>query len=258
MKQVSVDNKYIYKKENERFSLQESEYDFPYHYIPYFENNFSFRSHRLMPWGLEYLTYMTFVAELVISHRPESLIDVGCGDGRLIHMIKHLVSNVNGIDLSEKALAYARAFNPEVNFICGDISSISEKYHMITLIEVLEHIPDEKIDTFVDDLSQIIRNDGYLVVSVPSQKLRLNPKHYRHYTTDLLSQQLGKRFEIINMWGLYNKNVFVQVMRAVIQNPLYVLNNSALNSLIWKIHHKYTYLTKPDHGSHIVCLGVPK
>jgi hypothetical protein len=68
-----------------RFNIQDTQIDFPYHYLPHVDRHGTRRLHRSLPWGLDYLCHMTFIADVVARHGPKSLLDVGCGDGRLWH-----------------------------------------------------------------------------------------------------------------------------------------------------------------------------
>src|SRR5438552_7873234 len=90
---------------------QEAEYAFPYHHLPQIA---PFSISRHLFWGHAYASYVEKVLQLLSKQPFESLIDIGCGDGKLLLEIskrfrgKRLV----GTDMSERALAFARAFAP--------------------------------------------------------------------------------------------------------------------------------------------------
>lgn len=71
----------------EKFVMRDDEYAFSYHYIPEMHPDGAGPIHRLLAEGLEYLTYMTRIWDRVIALKPESVLDVGCGDGRLLFML---------------------------------------------------------------------------------------------------------------------------------------------------------------------------
>lgn len=241
-----------------KFDVQNALYKFPYHYLSAIEQGSAVRLHRQLPWGLEYMTYISFIAELIKTHRPESLLDIGCGDGRFIYMIKRLVPIIRGIDWSEKAIAFARAFNPEVDFICDDISKISDKYGIVTLIEVLEHIPDNNIVSFIRNVSKLVQDNGFLIISVPTINVSLNKKHYRHYSFDLLQSFVKDEFEIEKHWWLYRRCFAERIVRRVLCNSLFTLNYSPARALIWRIHKRSSYMADELTGSHLVCIAKPK
>ena len=68
---------YEIKAQSIRFGLQESEYRFPYHYLPSFSEHGFLRLYRQLTGGLDYMTYTTFISDLIRQRRPESLLDVG-------------------------------------------------------------------------------------------------------------------------------------------------------------------------------------
>ena len=134
--------------DTDKFAIQNNQYDFPYHYIPHV-NNGIIEKHRVLSWGFEYMCYLLHCKQIVLKHRPRSLIDIGCGDGRFISLIKNDIEKILGVDLSTKAIGLARALNPEVEFQIVDINNYTSQYDVATLIEVLEHIPDEEMKNFL-------------------------------------------------------------------------------------------------------------
>jgi len=93
-----------------------------------------------------------------------------------------------GIDFSERAILFAKAFNygNGSEFICGDVNDIKGNYDVITMIETLEHIPDDQINDVVHSVHNLLPQNGRLVISVPTTNNPLNSKHYRPlYTTPL-------------------------------------------------------------------------
>lgn len=235
--------------------LQEMQYDFPYHHLPSLSEDGVLRVHQQLTWGLDYLTYITFVRDLVEHRRPVSLIDVGCGDGRLIHVIKALVPHVCGVDLSERAIGFARAFSPDVDFVCTDIGSLSGEYACATLIEVLEHIPDGDIPGFLPHLAGLMRPDGWLIISVPSVNVPLTRKHYRHYDLELLRRTIEPCFEIEEHWWLYRRGFVERCLRTFLCNKVYCLSFSPLLAAIWRLHRRLTYYADAASGAHLICLA---
>ena len=186
------------------------------------------RLHRSLPWGLEYLCYMTFIADVVARHRPKSLLDVGCGDGRLLHMLRGRVPSITGMDLSENAIRFARAFNPDCDVRCADIATLKERFEWITLIEVLEHIADGDVPRFIGAIAARLQPAGRLLLSVPTTNRPLSGKHYRHYNLSLLAEHLGPAFEIEQTWWLWHCGWRQKLLSRLACNRLYVLNNGLL------------------------------
>jgi 2-polyprenyl-3-methyl-5-hydroxy-6-metoxy-1,4-benzoquinol methylase len=140
--------------------IQEEQYQFPYHYIPQYQNQ-NFHQNFNFSWGFEYLSYLNFLVDH-LKHQPiKSLLDVGCGDGRFLHEInKNLkIQNLVGVDYSQKAIELANAINPNIQFVAGDIkdaSLLKNKFECITLIETLEHIPLAETTSFLKGVQQFL------------------------------------------------------------------------------------------------------
>lgn len=241
---------------SKKFEVQEQLYTFPYHYLPTVNNEGAVRLHRQMSWGLEYLTYMTFVVELIREQRPSSLLDVGCGDGRLLHLLQNDSIQLRGIDLSSQAIALAQAFNPGLDFDCISVADLSEQYQMVTLIEVLEHISDKMIADFMVATTQRVVPDGYMLVSVPSVNIPFNKKHYRHYNLSLLQETLAPYFTLVEHWWVYRQGSFSEwLSRLLLCNGLFTLNQRHLARLIWRWHRRYNWLGDERNGRHLVALA---
>jgi len=90
-------------------------------------------------------------ADLTLKHieRESVVLDVGCGSGALLAYIDNLkpMKKLIGVDVSEKALAFAKENNIET--IRGNISSLEilEKLppaDYILMFEVIEHFPNSE------------------------------------------------------------------------------------------------------------------
>jgi len=58
--------------DNIKQAIQDSMYEFPYHYLPSLKEGKVFRLHRHLWWGLDYLTYMSFTVELIRSSEKKT------------------------------------------------------------------------------------------------------------------------------------------------------------------------------------------
>jgi SAM-dependent methyltransferase len=238
-----------------KFELQEQSYEFPYHYLADLEANGAIRTHRELAWGLTYMTYMSFVVGLVRELRPESLLDVGCGDGRLIHLVRTFVPRTAGVDPSARAIAFARAFNPEAELFAGDVAQIRAQYDVVTAVEVLEHVPDAEIPAFVSHLFRCTRPGGAVLISVPTLNRPVRKKHYRHYDLALLAQTLNPHGEIEKYRWLFRPGLGVRLIGAALSNRLFLLKPPALRRLLWRLHRATSYFADARTGTHLVALA---
>ena len=74
-----------------------------------------------------------------------SVLEVGCGEGhQSLHLAK-VCDRVTGIDVSERAVARARARMPGAEFLVGDVASLSatpRRFELVVACEVLYYVKD--------------------------------------------------------------------------------------------------------------------
>jgi 2-polyprenyl-3-methyl-5-hydroxy-6-metoxy-1,4-benzoquinol methylase len=175
---------------DERAAEQEAEYAFPYHHLAHFDRAGSASRVRILQWAVEYLVYMKRAADLVVEAHPASVLDVGCGDGRFLGLLPDTIGRRVGADLSERAVSFARAFHPEIEFHARDAAELDETFDVVTAIEVLEHVPDAFTDGFLRTLAERTRPGGLVLIVVPTLHAPVPPKHHRHYDEALLRAEI--------------------------------------------------------------------
>lgn len=221
---------------------QEAQYHFPYHYIPYIEGN-KFSQSKTLKWGYEYLSYIYFVINKISSLHFNTLLDVGCGDGRFLHELnkKFTDKHLYGIDTSKRAISFAKLINTKkIDFICNDITNqniLQYKFDIITLIETLEHIEPNKIDNFLYNIKLRLSETGFFILTVPSNNLPLIDKHYQHFDMNSLEKIIQPYFKIKEYYFLNKKSKLdKKVLRKIFVNNIFVLNQERLMFLLYKIY----------------------
>lgn len=210
------------EKNAEQYKLQNEQYKFPYHWAQ-FEQNFNHFSNYC--GKIYYTVFMRHVMDVIKELAPTSILDVGCGDGVLISTLQRegVGTEWSGTDLSYEAIAFARAFNNHVEWYCGDFRDevADKKYNLITCTEVLEHIPDEMLSGFIQGLFDKLEPCGKLLITVPTIAKPVHKKHFRHYSIDLLEEELketGVSYRILQkhnyikrtwLWNCYMKIFFL-------------------------------------------------
>jgi 2-polyprenyl-3-methyl-5-hydroxy-6-metoxy-1,4-benzoquinol methylase len=112
--------------------------------------------------------------ELLTSAEPHSLLDVGCGEGVLVHQWAQRLGErrVVGIDLEEQSIqagwSERQAPNLEYHVMRAENLPFAEnEFDLATAIEVLEHVPDPE-----HTLAEMARcAERHLLVSVPREPL---------------------------------------------------------------------------------------
>lgn len=94
-----------------QLDIQSGQYSFPYHYLIELDDSGLITIHKHLSWGIDYMTYISFTLDLVNRRlKPQTVLDVGCGDGRLINLLRGKVPQLVGVDIVEQAILFCTRF----------------------------------------------------------------------------------------------------------------------------------------------------
>ena len=118
--------------------------------------------------------------------RKGSLLDIGCGTGAAIRSfsVEYPDWQLNGADLSDRALPSLKEIPGFNRLFTGEISAIEEKFELVCMIHSLEHFPDPHRG--VAEARDRLSPNGVLFVEVPN--VATNPfdlliaDHLLHFT----------------------------------------------------------------------------
>lgn len=245
---------------NEKKELQEALYRFPYHYLPKADDNGCFSRHQSLRWGFAYLCYLFHIASFIEQQKPASLLDIGCGDGRLISLLNELTGcTLTGIDTSERAVNMARALNPGQRFLCGDAVGLAETFSLVSCIEVLEHIADHESGPFIDGVLAKVEPGGQLLIGVPSLNKPMSAKHFRHYDENRLIGQLGAQnhgFRVESCQYVFKGNDHLyRLYVRLTDNRFWFIGIRVFEKLMWRYVWKNLRQADASNGHHLLmCL----
>lgn len=184
--------------EEKEQTIQEEQYDLPYHYFPRVLNG-GFSQAVYWSWGFRYLGGLRVAEELCNQESWESLLDIGCGDGRFMAEMAraHPNQELVGIDYSNRAISLAKAMNPDLDFrVCNILKENFDAglFDVVTLVEVIEHIPPAELEAFIERAVAKIKPGGRLILTVPHCNKTLNIKHFQHFNSAGLSKLMEPHF----------------------------------------------------------------
>ncbi len=223
--------------------LQDAEYAFPYHYVSRFKDGFN--QTFTDTWGIHYVSTIEYLLQRLVELQWSSLLDIGCGDGRMTREIKlrFPYRNVSGIDFSTRAIQLAKAMNqdiPDISFDSRDITirQSIETYDIALLMEVLEHIPLESTSDFIAGVHAQLVTGGTLLLTVPHANKPIEYKHFRHFDSISLRAVLEPNFEIIEILPFERRSLMIKLLRLLLGNRLYILNSTMLLNLTYRFYKK--------------------
>jgi SAM-dependent methyltransferase len=218
-------------------SIQAAEYAFPYHYIPQATGRLLLSRH--WDFAASYVAALNIVAEHL---RPLAEaegaqwrhIDIGCGDGALVHHLSRLQGfaqgRIAGVDIDARAIEWARMFNPGAELVTGDMATLEGGYASATLIEVLEHVPPRDLPAFVASSARLLRPGGRMVVTVPSVEKPVARKHFQDFSFQSIREALAPSFDRIEIFGFERRDRLTRLIDRTRSNRIFHLDSPALNA----------------------------
>lgn len=153
-------------------------------------------------------SYIDRILGGLLKGRVGSSCDVGCGTGILLSVLDGYNIPSKGIDISEESIAIAKTkiSSPIISLEKKDIFSLKERYDLVYLSEVLEHIEDDKgLLGYLHN--SVVKNNGYLIVTVPAHQRLYSAfdksvGHHRRYDRKRLrSILIDSGFKPVVMWS---------------------------------------------------------
>ncbi len=150
----------------------------------------------------------------------ERILDIGAGDGKLTYLINQLNHWVVGLESQWLPIRFAKLMYEvrnvsQIPFVQGDAISIPFKkcsFEVITLFDVIEHVPPEMLFTLLNEMKRVLKVHGKLILTTPNRRAlrnriwghRTNPKHYKEYdVTELKRLLVANEFGIEALRGIF-------------------------------------------------------
>lgn len=240
---------------------QHFEYEFPYHFLPW-ANGDCVSLGRVWYSGVDYLLYLEKICNIIMRLNPQKVLDFGCGDGRLAYELARCgIQEIVGVDISERAIAFAKAFNidnKKAKFYCIDIADLPEHdFDVAIAMEVLEHIPDNQIERVLQSIRQRLLPNGHFVISVPTKNLPRPAKHYRHYDEEVLREQVGHLFKIEDIKYVGRKHFCETCLRRLLVNRFFIIKWPKLVCVISKMLRFLHAGATAEDGKHLIAVLKP-
>ncbi len=142
--------------------------------------------------------YIPFVLPLKELYPNMETLDIGCGRGEWLELLKEHDIQAQGIDFDEGMLQACR--ERDLNAIQGDgIAYLkqqkSESTIIISAFHMIEHIPFEELQIFISEALRVLKPGGLLILETPNpenikvstENFYLDPTHTRPIPSPLLA-----------------------------------------------------------------------
>ena len=237
----SISDLYRILSENLRYYYFRTVYgiDLVERFVPYLRwgHNYCIHMHRYM-FALDYIKRFG---------RKPTVIDLGCGVGYGDSFLSEYCEKIIGIDISDKAIKYAKSHyqTKNITYICADIiKDIPRlnlgKFDIVLSFEVVEHIPTPNRGVFFGNFNSLLDENGIGIITTPHNANRLsedsagNPYHFDEMNVNELTAFLDKYFATRKMFAHYVKAGFEDLYSTKGRKPDEVCEIKELNEEITK------------------------
>jgi len=100
----------------------------------------------------------------------DNVLDLGCGNGRLLQIFQEIDINYTGVDNSEKLIEIAKKTHSNTTFLVADALHLpfpSDFFDKVYSVAVLHHIPSEELRLkFLAEAKRVLQPQGLLILTV--------------------------------------------------------------------------------------------
>ena len=191
-----------------------------------------------------------------INKEKISILDIGCGTGGNLPMLSTF-GNVTGLEMDYEAVKMSKEKGIG-EIVHGSIPGnfeTSNKYNIITLLDVLEHIENDK-QALIDIKKYLLKVDSRLIITVPAFQFLWSQHdvflhHKRRYTKKILKKVLSEAGYEIKLLSYYNFFLFLPISLVRIVLSIFGDKESSMqdpskwaNKFFYKVFSFERYLLK--------------
>ena len=119
---------------------------------------------------------------------PGQAVDIGCGKGEVTLALHQVGFNASGIDMKSPLMTHLQQAHPHLRWRSAntnDLAGMSERYDVLTLYHVLEHVADPR--AVLASVKALANPGALIVIEVPNVagwKARLQGRRWVYYKVD--------------------------------------------------------------------------
>ena len=150
--------------------------------------------------NIEYRKHVDTIKKFFSTQKKGSLLDVGCGDGFISHVLGEMGFTVLGIDNDITAIRLAKSKTVMASFEINKIENINEKIDYILISNVIEHVENDKS---LLTCASVLAKTGTLVSTITEDAgLPVDPYNVREYTDKSFSKLMTDIFKDVFVFSI--------------------------------------------------------
>ncbi len=106
--------------------------------------------------------------KIIREYNPKSILDVGCGNGRMLQKLGENGFSARGIDLSKKMVEIAKKKGVDARE--QNISEVDEQFDMVIAVaDVLNYMDKKELSRFLGYIKKALKNGGIFLCDVNTE-----------------------------------------------------------------------------------------
>ncbi|MFH1539096.1 MAG: methyltransferase domain-containing protein [bacterium] len=164
------------------------------------------------------------IEEAIELLKPGSLIDIGCGSGKLLYAVSPFVKTLAvGLDISEKGFSSCCG---DIVAVCGDAERLpigDNRFECVVCSDVLEHLPNP--ETALSEIGRILLPEGHLIATVPNMFCldSFEGKTHLIESTIKSANRLGK---MLGLDEIFPAGWNTHIHKKIVREWKYIINNA--------------------------------
>jgi len=140
------------------------------------------------------------VLNLIPQKNQQKILDIGCGDGVLLSLIKNAI--LYGIDLDQASLDYA-AVKVNAKFVRASAAKLpfqANFFDVVLATEIIEHL--DQPEKLIQEAKRVLKSNGHLILTTPiKQSGQLTDQlHVREFSSKELDGLLKNYFYPVKLY----------------------------------------------------------
>lgn len=175
------------------------------------------------------------------------MLDVGCAVGNTLRTFSSMCPRwkLAGFDITSHSEAIIRAIPGVTNFHTGSLDDIPERFDLITMLFVVEHLPDPR--QVLNQFRKLIKPDG--IIWIHTSDFWANPfdltvvDHSSHYMVDTLAELVERcGFTVIDRNDDWNVKEMGVVARLGDGKTKVVVDEAKKNDRLRRVPERFQWL----------------
>ncbi|MCF6173603.1 MAG: class I SAM-dependent methyltransferase, partial [Campylobacteraceae bacterium] len=108
--------------------------------------------------------------KLLSNFKIDKIIDIGCGNGKLLKLLQECKYSAFGIDKSPAMIAIAKKLKVDVS--TQELNDFQEESFdcALAVADVLNYMKTDELNVFFKKVSRVLKKDGYFLADINTQE----------------------------------------------------------------------------------------